>query len=262
MSVYSGALVAAYFILLAAVLGAVMGSFLTCAAERTANGLSFLTGRSHCDACGHVLAPADLIPIVSWFRLKGHCRYCGAEVPKRCVIAEIACAIVSVLCLLRFDLTALCLRNWVFLCVLYYLSLVDWECFEIPDGCHILSVAVWLAALPFVRYGAMEIWLRPISALVYGGAMLALSMFLDRVLGRESLGGGDIKLFAVVGLYLGFTGTMFALILASVLGLALVKWRGAKRSENVPFGPAISAATAIMLFFGDDIVHWYLGLLG
>lgn len=262
MTIRLGGAFLAYCVAVAALFGAACGSFLTCAAGRIVAGESFLSGRSRCDSCGHTLGVRDLVPVLSCLFLRGRCRYCGAKVPARCLWTELLCAAVAAACLLRFDLTALCLRNWLFLCVLLLLSLVDWDSFEIPDGCHVAAVLIWAAALPFLGWGWREIGGRLLCGLVYGGALLGVSLVLDKLLGRDSLGGGDIKLFAVVGLYLGFVGSLFAVILACALGLLLTALRRAARGESVPFGPAIAMATAVMLFCGDFFVNWYLGLLG
>ena len=94
---------------------AVFGSFLNCAAWRLGHGESVLRGRSHCTACGHVLGAADLVPILSWLFLRGKCRYCGSRIPARYPLTEAVFAALTVLCLLRFDLSWLCLRNWILL---------------------------------------------------------------------------------------------------------------------------------------------------
>lgn len=261
MTIRLGGAVFAYCIAVAALFGAVCGSFLNCAAGRIVAGQSFLGGRSRCDTCGHTLGARDLVPVLSWLLLRGRCRYCGARVPARCLWTELLCALAAVLCLLRFDLTVLCARNWLFLCVLLLLSLVDWDSFEIPDGCHAASVVIWAAAVPFLGWGWREIALHLLCGLVYGGALLGISLVLDKLLGRDSLGGGDIKLFAVVGLYLGFIGALFAVILACALGLALTALRRAGRGESVPFGPAIAAAAAVLLLYGEAFTGWYLSLL-
>ncbi|MCR5825207.1 MAG: prepilin peptidase [Oscillospiraceae bacterium] len=262
MTIRVGGAFLAYCLTVAALLGAVSGSFLTCAAGRIVAGRSFLTGRSRCDACGHTLGVRDLVPVLSWLLLRGRCRYCGAKVPTRCLWTELLCAAMAALCLLRFDLTVLCLRNWLFLCCLLLLSLVDWDSFEIPDGCHVFSIVVWVAAAPFLGWLWRDAAMHVLCAFACGGALLGISLALDKLLGRDSLGGGDIKLFFVVGLYLGFVGTLFAVILACVLGLLLTVLRRAARGESVPFGPAISAAAAVMLLYGDALTGWYLTLLG
>ncbi len=263
MSIHGSRLILAYCCCVAAVLGAVMGSFLNCAAWRIANGESFLKGRSRCPSCGHILGPPDLVPIFSWLFLRGKCRYCGTKVSPRYLLAELFMALLTVACLLRFDLTVLCLRNYIFLCCLFCLSLVDLENYTIPDGCLLISAAAWLLALPFLAMSWREALLHLLAAVVFGGGLLLLSLIMDRILKKDSLGGGDIKLFFVVGLYLGFAATLFSLLLACVLGLLFAFLRkriGNAENEQIPFGPSIAAAAAVMLLFGDPMVRWYLGL--
>ena len=251
----------AYCVVLGALLGAVLGSFLHCAAWRIARGEKWTSGRSRCPACGHVLGAVELIPLFSWPLLRGRCRHCGARIPVRYFLAECFMAALTVACLFRFGLTAECLRAWGFLCCLFLLSLVDLEIFEIPDGCLIAAALIWLLTLPLLWSGWADALLHVAAGIVYGGAVLLLSLVMDRALKKESLGGGDVKLLAVIGLYLGFVQTLFCLMLACVLGLlqALVTGRG--RGKHFPFGPALSAAAALMLFFGAPLAAWYLGLL-
>ena len=261
MSIWENQGLLIYCGVLAAVLGAVFGSFLNCAAWRIAHGESFLRGHSRCPACGHALGARDLVPVFSWLFQRGRCRYCGEKISVRYPLTELAFALITLLCLLRFDLTVLCLRNWVFLCCLFCLSLVDLESFTIPDGCHLIAVGAWLTALPFLRPGLSEIGRSVLAALCFGGGLLLLSMLMDRLLKKESLGGGDIKLFAVVGLYLGMVGTLLTVLLSCVLGLLFAVVRGAK-GRAFPFGPSISLAAALVLLYGQGAIHWYLSLLG
>ena len=177
----------------------------------------------------------------------GRCRACGEKISVRYPLTELGFALTTLVCLLRFDLTALCLRNYVFLCCLFCLSLVDLECFIIPDGCCLTAAAAWLlfilsalilpgaAGLKAAEAGAAENGADLLSgslsvvlseavpglaaAVLFGGGVLAVSLIMDHVLGRDSLGGGDIKLIAVTGLYLKPVGTLFAVMLACILGL-------------------------------------------
>ena len=153
MSIWDSRGLLIYCCCVAAALGAVFGSFLNCAAWRIAHGRSFLKGRSICPSCEHELRAADLVPVFSWLFLKGRCRYCGERIPVRYPLTELAFALLTVLCLLRLDLTVLCLRNWIFLGCLFCLSLVDLEAYIIPDGCLLTALAAWLAALPLLRPG-------------------------------------------------------------------------------------------------------------
>lgn len=303
MSIYDDKFITIYFVLIAGILGLALGSFLNCVAYRITQGESFVKGRSKCTACGHELGAMDLVPVLSWVLLKGRCRYCGEKVSTRYPITECVFAVLCIICLLKFDLTVMCGRNLVLLSCLFCLSLVDLDSFIIPDGCLIVAVIAWIAgaALDFEEYGGLHgIGMNILAALIIGGGILAISLIMDKVLERDSLGGGDIKLFAVMGLYLGLIGSMFALILACVLGLLFAAarkgngerddWHGDCDRENkqledndivpkratenkddyqeendgkqIPFGPAIAAATCIMLLFGDQAVQWYMGIIG
>lgn len=264
MSVYMSRGILLYCGALACVLGAVFGSFLNCAAWRIAHGESFLRGRSHCPTCGHELGARDLVPVLSWAFQRGRCRYCGEKISVRYPLTELAFALLTLLCLLRFDLTVLCLRNWIFLCCLFCLSLVDLESYAIPDGCLLVGLGAWLAALPFLRPGLWDIGRSLLAGLCFGGGILLLSLVMDRLLGKESLGGGDVKLFALVGLYLGFAGGLFAMLFSCVLGLlfAFARSRERESGKAIPFGPSISLAAAAMLLWGEGLIHWYLGLMG
>ncbi len=264
MSIYAGRGLLLYCSVLACVLGAVFGSFLNCAAWRIAHGESFLKGHSRCPKCEHELGAKDLVPVLSWVFQRGCCRYCGEKISVRYPLTELGFALLTLACLLHFDLSVLCLRNWVFLCCLFCLSLVDLESYTIPDGCLLIAAGVWLAALPFLRPGWGEILRALLAGLVFGGGILLLSLAMDKILGRESLGGGDVKLFAVVGLYLGFAGTLFTMLFACVLGLlfALAQRKRDGAGKAIPFGPSISAAAAAMLLWGRRLIEWYIGLLG
>ncbi|MCR5664861.1 MAG: prepilin peptidase [Oscillospiraceae bacterium] len=264
VSIYETRVLLIYACCVAALLGAAMGSFLNCASWRIAHGESFLKGRSRCPSCGHALGALDLIPVFSWLLLRGRCRWCREKISPRYLVTELLFAALTVGCLLRFDLTVICLRNWIFLCCLFCLSLVDLESFTIPDGCLWIALGAWVLALPLMGTPLREIGMHLLAGLVFGGGLLLLSLLLDKVLGKESLGGGDIKLYGVVGLYLGLAATLFSLMAACLFGLlfgALRRRFGGKQGEQIPFGPSIAASAALMLFFGDGLVSWYLSLL-
>ena len=262
MSIWDDKSLLIYCCCMAAIVGAAFGSFLNCAAWRIAHGESFLRGRSRCPACLHELGLTDLVPVFSWLFLRGRCRHCGQKISARYPLTELAFALLTLLCLLRFDLSILCLRNWIFLCCLFCLSLVDLESFVIPDGCLIAAAAAWLLALPFLHLPGREILGAVLAGLGCGGAMLLISLWLDRLLKKESLGGGDVKLFAVAGLYLGPVGVLFTVLLSCILGLLFAALRRKGGGQPIPFGPAISLAAALVLLYGEGLISWYLGLLG
>lgn len=262
LSIYLSRGTLIYCAVMAFLLGAALGSFLNCAAWRIVHGESFLKGRSHCPDCGRTLGALELVPIFSWLFLRGRCRGCGKPIPARYPLTELLFGLLTLACLLRFDLTLLCARNLVFIACLFCLSLTDLDEQIIPDGCLMIAALVWAACAPFLLSSWRDAGLALLAALVYGGGLLLISLVMDKVMGRETLGGGDIKLFAVVGLYLGLVGTLFAVLLSSVLGLLLAMALRRGKGKAFPFGPAIAASTALMLLFGGGLVDWYLGLLG
>ena len=174
MSIYDNNAILIYCTVVAFIFGACMGSFLNCTAIRICKGEAFVKGRSHCVSCGHDLCWKDLIPIVSWVLLGGKCRYCGAKISARYPLTEVAFGLVTAACLLKFDFTILCARNFVFLAMLFLLTLTDIDSMEIPDSCHVIMALAWIVTAPFI-YSMPEIGVRAAAALVFGGGVLALS---------------------------------------------------------------------------------------
>ena len=262
MSIYDYKPILIYCTVLAFCFGCCMGSFLNCAAWRIVHGESFLKGRSHCPVCNHALGFVELIPVLGWILLGGKCKHCGSKISVRYLITELCFGIITALCLLRFDLTPLCLRNFGFLCILFLLTLTDIEAMIIPDGCHIAAIIIWILAEPFVFSGWKDLANHVLAMFVFGGGLLIVSLIMDKIMGRDSLGGGDIKLFGVIGLYLGMVGTLFTMMIACIAGLIYhLLRRNSEEEKAFPFGPWIAGAAAFMLLYGDPLVNWYMGLL-
>ena len=180
------------------------------------------------------------------------------------MLTELFFALVSVLTLLRFDLSSEFVRNMVLACCLFCLSLVDLEIFEIPNGCLLIPVIAWFVAIPFTEMSGMDVLYHVASGVGYGAVMLALVLLFDKILGKETMGGGDLKLFVVMGLYLGVAASLFALFFSCILGLIMgaIQKRGKEnKGPQIPFGPAIALAFYAMLLYGGGLVNWYMGLL-
>ena len=150
---------------------------------------------------------------------------------------------------------------------LYVIALTDLESFEIPDGALITGAIAWiLFTATEVLLGIHDLrWAlhHLLSGILLGAVMLLLSLVMDKVLKRDSLGGGDIKLFALMGLYLGYAGSYELIILSCVLGLLFAVIRRLlfpKASKEFPFGPSIALGGYLLLIFGNTITNWYLGL--
>ena len=244
------------------ILGTVFGSFVNCASSRIAHGESFLKGRSHCMNCGHELGALDLIPVLSFLGLRGRCRYCGAKISVRYPLTEVAAGVFSLILLARYGLSVEFLLFWGFSMILLGVGLVDLETFEIPDGFHVVSLIWWLVMMPFREGNRWEMTINGLlGGLCIAGGLLVISLIMDRVLGKESLGGGDIKLFFVTGLYLGPWVNLFTLMLSCLIGLFFILI-SEKRTETggFAFGPSIALAAAVSMVIGGPVTEWYLSL--
>lgn len=157
----------------------------------------------------------------------------------------------------RFDLSLQTLWICGLACILMALSLVDLETYTIPDRFIVAGIIWYFGVLLFAEDGKAELISGLAGGLSIGLGMLLLSILFDKVTGKESLGGGDIKLFFMTGLYLGPWVGLFNLILSCVIGIGFVLFMGQRR---IPFGPAISLAAFVSLLVGSDVVNWYLGL--
>lgn len=243
-----------------AVLGAVLGSFVDCAVWRWARGEPMFRGRSKCAGCGRTLTARDLIPVVSYLASRGRCRRCGGKIPAECLWAELAGAACFVCLGLSFG-PAPELCQWLVLgALLLSVSLTDGAKRLIPDRLLLimaLNRVVWLLVLrqplvDFLKSSLFSLCAGPLP-------LLLLSLVMDKVMGRDTLGGGDIKLLAALALYLGWPEMLLTLLYGcflGILGAAVRKEKGA-----IPFGPYLSAACIAAVSFGGPLVDWYLGLL-
>lgn len=241
------------------IIGTVAASAMTCLGGRLATGGDWLRGHSVCDYCGHELKAADLIPVLSWLIHKGKCRYCGKKLSKAYPLGECAMGIIFVLITIRYGgLCAFAVRDWLLASVLLALSVVDLKIYEIPNGLVIAGIVIWAAGIPFSKDWLGYVKRGLIAAVAIAGCLLLISLLLDKILKKDSLGGGDIKLIFMVSLYLGLAGGVLCLIAACVIGLLFV---AAMKKNRIPFGPSISLATILTLLYGSVVTDWYLGLL-
>ena len=249
-----------YLTVLSLLLGLVMGSALNCLAYRLARGQKWSGGRSVCPSCGHTLGAADLVPLFSWIFLGGKCRYCGKKISVRYPLTELTLGLVFVCLLLRFGLCADTAVYMVLCACLFCLSLVDLEVQLIPDRFLLIPAVLRIVQLVW-EGGLAGLWHGLWPALALGGFMLALVLLMEKVLKKEAMGGGDLKLLAMLGLYFSFPCCLLLVFLACVFGLGLAALTvRMKKGTAFPFGPAISIAAFCTLLFGSPLTAWYLGL--
>lgn len=241
------------------VCGACTGSFINCLEMRVQSGTP-LFGRSECPHCGSRLKFYDLIPIASWLVLQGRCRVCRGKISARYILSELLTGLVWGAAAVYSGLTLHTVRYIILFTVLMLESLWDIDTMEVPDALHIVAALNYAVFIPLI--GIRRAALGIASALVFGGAVLLLSIAFDRLSGRESLGGADIKLTAVLGLYFGFEKMLLLIILSSLFGLLYAAVSGAGNKKPFPFVLFLSAAAVMTALFGDVIIGRYLGLFG
>ncbi len=258
---YLPAYIQVYLYLLAAVLGAVLGSGLNCLSYRLAREQKW-TGkeRSVCVHCGHTLATKDLIPVLSFLLLKGKCRYCGKKLSKRYVLTELLLALVFVSLLWRFGLTLNAITPAVLCCCLFCLSLVDLDIQIIPDRFLVIPAIARAAELLLVG-GLKGLLTGIVPGLIFGGGLLVLSLIMDKVLKKDTMGGGDIKLLALLGMFFPIPQCLLLVLIACVAGIAMASILLKVDAETAfPFGPALAIAAWVTLLVGSPLINWYLGL--
>jgi leader peptidase (prepilin peptidase)/N-methyltransferase len=238
--------------------GLIFGSFLTVVAHRVPRAESVVGGRSRCPACGAQIAAYDNVPVLSWLALRGRARCCGAPISPRYPLTELALGALFAATALAFqDEPAQLLLGLAFVSTLLAVTLTDLERRIIPN--RILLVAA-IAAVAIVAIaepsGLPE---RLAAALAAGGLLLAAALAYPRGMGL-----GDVKLAAVMGLYLGRDvgpALLVALLAGSLVGLALIARYGAEaRKRAIPFGPFLALGGVVGLFAGEALIDWYLGV--
>lgn len=261
------------FALLAAafILGAVIGSFLNVCIVRIPKGQSIATPPSHCPNCQARIRSYDNLPLISYLWLRGHCRSCRATISPRYFFVELLTAVLTTLLFLRFGLTTAFFIYLLFGAALIVISFIDLELQIIPDVISLPGIVVGLvASLLHYPWPREHLVLPPspldslLGVLVGGGILFLVAWLYERATGVEGMGGGDIKLLAMIGAFLGWPGVplslFFASLAGSVIGLAMMAITRSGLKLKIPFGPFLCLGALIYLFFGDVLLNSYLGL--
>lgn len=250
---------------LAALLGAVLASFVGCAVARSLAGQSFLTGpqplRFLRPCPGTLRAGSHLFLAAA----KGSRRWCGAKIPARCPITEGLTAAAFGAFVWRYGVSLQTLEYLIFTLILLAVALVDWDTGFIPDGLLLAGILDFVLLTLLRGEGAAALGRGVLAGAALAVPLLLIVLVMDRVLGRESMGGGDIKLFFTVGLFGSLRTDLLVVLLACVIGigLALLPQKTAHEGEPsgaIPFGPPISAAAVLSLLWGEPFVAAYLSL--
>jgi leader peptidase (prepilin peptidase)/N-methyltransferase len=240
------------------IFGAAIGSFLNVCIFRLPAETSIIRPASRCPKCLHPLRFYDNIPLMSYILLRGKCRDCGATISSRYPLVELTTALLALLLFMKFGLTLNFLIFFIFTAVLIVITFIDLDHQIIPDVITLPGIPLFFLAAVFL---VKEVtWCDALLGLLIGGGMLfVIALVYELITKREGMGGGDIKLLAMIGGFLGWKSLMFVLLFSSfsgaIVGIAAMIINKQDMKYAVPFGPFLSAAAVAYLFWGDAFMR-------
>ena len=250
--------------------GLIVGSFLNVCIWRLPAGEQVVKGRSHCRSCRQVIRWYDNVPLISFFLLKGKCRFCRAKIAWSYPGVELITALLFVAVLIRFGWTPRAAIYGALGAALILLSVVDVREMILPDEITLpgLQGGVILSFFFPALHGVSGRWeslaASVVGALAGAGFLWVVGTVGSWVFKREAMGQGDVKLMAMVGSVIGgWKVTLVNFIIAPLLGSVVggvLKLR--YKIDLIPYGPFLAAGTFIVIFWGDGILHWYRSLIG
>ena len=243
------------------VIGAIVGSFLNVCIYRIPAGKSIISPPSSCPLCGHRIRWYQNIPILSWLALGARCAACKASISPRYPLIEALTGGLFVLVLWHYGFSWGTLVYWLLLAALVVITFIDLDHRIIPD----------VISLPGIAVGFLTSFLIPwlpwheslLGILAGGGSLFLVAWLYELIAKREGMGGGDIKLLAMLGAFLGWKAIFPVIFLASLvgtlIGVPLMLLQKGDSRLAIPFGPFLATAAVVYLFWGPRLIDWYLG---
>lgn len=232
-------------------LGLVFGSFASAIAYRMPRNIGWVSARSLCPACGHQLSSLDLVPVFSWLLLRGRCRHCRAAIGWRYPAIELTTLLVCLLVNTMLGLNGASLLVMMAIPFLAAMIAIDLEFMILPDhGNLILGVL----GLGYVLATSGSVMGAIGSGLCYALLLFILGWVMARLLKRDAVGLGDVKFFAVAGIWLGVSMMPVFLVLSGVCGMVMgCFWKIYLKRDHFPFGPALIASLVLCVIFAAEI---------
>jgi leader peptidase (prepilin peptidase) / N-methyltransferase len=254
---------------LAILLGLALGSFNNVLIYRIPAGLSLLRPASSCPNCNTRIRIYDNLPLISWLILRGRCRSCDWPIPIRYPLVELLTAVLCLAVSLKWPLQIEMFAFIPMLSLLLALSVIDIDHLRLPN---VLVISVGVIGIIAVNVNAFlfsnttlteipNLLDAFLGSLAGGGSLLLVAVISRIVLKKDGMGMGDVKLMFALGLFLGWRNVLLSIFLGSVLGLitALAGRRGYGR--EFPFGPSLAGGSVIALFYGNEIIQWYINFV-
>lgn len=244
------------------IFGLVVGSFLNVCIYRLPKSESVVNPRSHCPHCEHIIPWCDNIPVISFLLLRGRCRFCKKRISFRYITVELLTASVFVLMVTTLGMQITTIIYMVFGCGLIIAAFIDFKHQIIPDeityGGMVLGL-VFSLVFPQLHHSASRI--KALSASGLGLFVGGISIYLTGVIGKlvfrkEAMGGGDVKLLAMIGSFVGFKNIILIYFLAPFFGSVVgIYMKLRYKAEIVPYGPYLSLASLVVILWGDRILR-------
>lgn len=253
----------ASLVVLAALLGLAVGSFLNVVVHRVPRKESVVSPRSRCPGCGTELANRDNIPVVSWLVLRGRCRTCGMAISPRYPLVELGTAALFAVLAARFAGAVAVLPAFLVLgAALVAISLIDLEHFIVPN--RIVYPTLFTMAPLLVVAAVVEDDLASIRGAVLGGLLGFGILFVIHFVSPKGMGFGDVRLAGLLGAALGWLdlghvllGLFLGFLTASVVSLTLIGLKVRSRKDRIPFGPFLALGGLLAVVVGEPILRWY-----
>lgn len=243
--------------------GAIVGSFLNVVIIRLPEGKSVVFPSSRCPSCRKEIRFYDNIPILSYFILLGRCRNCGARFSIRYPAVEFLTACLSLALFWRFGLSAELVVFFLFCAAMVVVFWIDLDHMIIPDVISLNGLAVGMVAASAGLLEGMN-WKLSVGGALMGGAILYFpAVIYEKIRGIEGLGGGDIKLLAMIGAFTGPFGVIFVLFLSSLAGTLFALFgmavKGTRSTTPIPFGPFLTTAAVFYVFAAPWVIPFFHG---
>jgi len=243
------------------IFGMCIGSFLNVCIYRLPTSKSIADPpRSICPSCNRPIRFYDNIPVLSYIWLKGRCRNCDARISFRYPLVELMNGIVAVALVFKFGLSLESLVYFVFISSLIVITFIDLDHQIIPDIITLPGIPMGLAAsfaLPTISFKASVLGL-----VLGGGSLWFVAWAYNLIARRDGMGGGDIKLLAMMGTIIGWKGVIFTIfassLIGSCIGITMMLIKNKNMKFAIPFGPFLSVGAIVYVFLGSRFIAWYL----
>ena len=244
--------------------GAIVGSFLNVCIIRLPKEESIIIPGSHCPQCNHPIKFYDNIPLISYLLLGGKCRYCKRSISAQYPLVEGTTAISSLLLFLKYGLSLSYFFYFSFVAALIIITVIDLYHQIIPDVISIPGIGVGLLGALIIPH--ITFFNSLLGILLGGGSLFVVATLYQWLFKREGMGGGDVKLLAMIGAFLGWDAVILTILLSSLIGsitgIIIMVLKGKDFKYAIPFGPFLSLGAVIALFYKNEIISWYLQFRG